>query len=239
MVRLVAQRGGLAYRSCERPDRHTGGAGEGRPESSRAGQRSQNGRTGLPEPGAAGGFGQDKGPDKPIPPPTDITSRTEYPRPWLGGTWHLRDIVDYELTATFALLEAAADRRETLLHNIYDINRNTIELGKKGELGFGNKDKSFAAIVPVTGQHDVNEVIELVDRLEMGGVEVSRATKGFKEDGETYAAGTYVIPFDQVFGRYAKDMLEKQTYPEVRRAPNAPAEAPYDVSAWSLGCSSA
>jgi hypothetical protein len=30
-------------------------------------------------------------------------------------------------------------------------------------------------------------------------------------------------------------MVEKQTYPEVRRAPNAPAEAPYDVSAWSLG----
>jgi len=30
-------------------------------------------------------------------------------------------------------------------------------------------------------------------------------------------------------------MLEKQTYPEVRRAPGAPAEAPYDVSAWSLG----
>ena len=35
--------------------------------------------------------------------------------------------------------------------------------------------------------------------------------------------------------RYAKDLLEKQTYPEVRRSPRAPAEAPYDVSAWSLG----
>ena len=39
----------------------------------------------------------------------------------------------------------------------------------------------------------------------------------------------------QVFARYAKDMLEKQTYPEVRRAPNAPPEPPYDVTAWSLG----
>jgi hypothetical protein len=38
-----------------------------------------------------------------------------------------------------------------------------------------------------------------------------------------------------VFARYAKDMLEKQTYPEVRRAPNAPPEPPYDVTAWSLG----
>src|SRR5262245_31179053 len=39
----------------------------------------------------------------------------------------------------------------------------------------------------------------------------------------------------QVFARYAKDMLETQTYPEVRRGPNSPPEPPYDVTAWSLG----
>jgi hypothetical protein len=69
----------------------------------------------------------------------------------------------------------------------------------------------------------------------LGGVEVSRATAGFTVDGKPYPAGTFVVPFNQVFARYAKDLLEKQTYPEVRRSPGAPAEAPYDVSAWSLG----
>ncbi len=39
----------------------------------------------------------------------------------------------------------------------------------------------------------------------------------------------------QVFARYAKDMLEKQTYPEVRRSPTSAPEPPYDVTAWSLG----
>ena len=178
---------------------------------------------------------QAENPDGPLPPPRDITPRTEYPRPWLGGTWKLRDIVDYEMTATLALLDAAADRRDILLHEIYEINANTIDTGKKGELGFGDKQKSFAILIPVAAQHDANEVTELVDKLMLGGVEVSRAQRDFVQDGELYPAGTYVIPFNQVFARYAKDLLEKQTYPEVRRAPNAPAEAPYDVSAWSLG----
>ncbi len=178
---------------------------------------------------------QSEHPDEPLPAPRDIAPRTEYPRPWLGGTWKLRDIVDYELIATFGLLDAAADRREALLHEIYDINRDTIDLGKKGELGFGNKEKSFALLIPVAGQHDPNEVVELVDKLMLGGVEVSRAQKNFVQDGEAYEAGTYVVPFNQVFARYAKDLIEVQTYPEVHRAPNAPAEAPYDVSAWSLG----
>jgi hypothetical protein len=173
-------------------------------------------------------------PDDPLPPPRDITPRTEYPRPWLGGRWTLRDIVDYELIATNALLEAAADSRETLLHQIYNINRNTIEAGKRGELG-QDKDKLYAVMIPADEQHDPNEAIELVDKLLAAGVEVYRAQGGFKQDDKSYAAGTYVIPFNQVFGRYAKDLLEKQTYPEVRRSPGAPAEAPYDVSAWSLG----
>jgi hypothetical protein len=173
-------------------------------------------------------------PDDPLPAPRDITPRTEYPRPWLGGKWTLRDIVDYELIATNALLEAAADSRETLLHQIYSINRNTIEAGKKGELG-QDKDKLYAVMIPADEQHDPNEAIDLVDKLLTAGVEVYRAQGGFKQDDKSYAAGTFVVPFNQVFARYAKDLLEKQTYPEVRRSPGAPAEAPYDVSAWSLG----
>jgi hypothetical protein len=172
-------------------------------------------------------------PDAPLPPPRDTTPRTEYPRPWLGGRWSLRDIVDYELTATNALLETAADSRETLLKQIYSINRNTIDLGRKGQLG-QDKEKSFAVLIS-PDQHDPNEAIELVDKLLLAGVEVSRATAAFTQDGKQYPAGTLVIPFTQVFARYAKDLLEKQTYPEVRRSPGAPAEAPYDVSAWSLG----
>ena len=173
-------------------------------------------------------------PDDPLPAPRDTLSRTEYPRPWMGGKWTLRDIVDYELIATNALLEAAADSRTTLLREIYNVNKNTIEAGKKGELG-QDKEKTYAILINGEAQHDADEAIELVDKLLIAGVDVYRAQQGFKQDDKTYPAGTYVVPYSQVFARYAKDLLEKQTYPEVRRAPGAPAEAPYDVSAWSLG----
>ena len=165
--------------------------------------------------------------DAPLPPPSDVTARTEYPRPWTGGRWTLRDIVDYEMIATMALLETAADRRETINRQIYEVNRQTIEQAKNADVK--------AIVVPVADQHDPREAAHLVDRLNAGGVEIHRADNPFEVDGRKYAAGTFVIPMTQVFSRYAKDMLEKQTYPEVRRGPNAPAEAPYDVTAWSLG----
>jgi hypothetical protein len=175
--------------------------------------------------GRAGGEGRfDSGP---IPAPTDVTSRTEYPRPWLGGHWTLRDIVDYEMIATMALLETAADRRETIVRQIYEVNRQTIEDGKK--------NGPSAILVPVEHQQDTREAAHLVEKLNMGGVEIHRADAAFEADGKSYAAGTYVIPMTQVFARYAKDMLEKQTYPEVRRSPTSAPEPPYDVTAWSLG----
>ena len=51
-------------------------------------------------------------------PPPDTIPRTEYPRPWMGGKWTLRDIVDYQLISTIALLDTAADRREAILRQI-------------------------------------------------------------------------------------------------------------------------
>ena len=176
-------------------------------------------------------------PDDPLPAPRDIIPRTEYPRPWMGGKWTLRDIVDYELIATEALLETAANQRESLLRQIYEVNRATVEAGKNGQIAgqSAGKDRLFAILIPAEGQQDQNEASDLVNRLRMGGVEVQRAAAAFESGGKKYAPGTFVIPMAQVFARYAKDLLERQYYPEVRRGANGPAEPPYDVSGWSLG----
>jgi hypothetical protein len=163
----------------------------------------------------------------PLPPPTDTISRTEYPRPWMGGRWTLRDIVDYEMISTRGLLETAADRREAILRQIYEVNRQTVEGGHVGDVK--------AIVIPADGQQDAREAGHLVERLMMGGVEVYRVDAPFSAGDASYTTGSYIIPMTQVFARYAKDMLEKQTYPEVRHAPDAAPEPPYDVTAWSLG----
>jgi hypothetical protein len=193
------------------------------------GRSTQPGEGGRGAEGGRGGGGGGRGGDvnAVLPAPTDVNSRTEYPRPWLGGRWTLRDIVEYELIATMSLLETAADRRETLLRQIYEVNRETVEMGKRGD--------PAAVLIPLDGQHDPREAGHLVEKLQMAGVEVYRATGTFEADGKNYSGGTFVIPMAQVFARYVKDILEKQTYPEVRRSPSAAPEPPYDVSAWSLG----
>jgi hypothetical protein len=185
----------------------------GRPSASAADDAQADGRR------------QRDNPNAPLPAPRDVMPRTEYPRPWLGGRWTLRDIVDYELIATMGLLDAAADRREVLLRQIYEVNRATVEAGRSGD--------PVAILIPVS-QHEPLGAAHLVERLHLGGVEVSRADAAFEADGRSYPAGTFVVPMAQVFARYAKDLLERQTYPEVRPTPTSPPEAPYDVTAWSL-----
>jgi hypothetical protein len=180
-----------------------------------------------PAPEPEGGGRRQADTPGPLAPPRDVTPRTEYPRPWMGGRWTLRDIVDYELIATMGLLEAAADQREVLLRQLYEVNRATVEAV--------GKDEPAAILIPVSGQFEPRAAIRLAEKLQEAGVEVSRAGAPFDADGKPYPAGTLVVPMAQAFARYAKDLLEKQTYPEVRRTPTAPPEPPYDVTAWSLG----
>ena len=131
---LLAGRDGVE-RLVAQPDRaaHRGGERARSPRRSSSSARTPAptavaGRTAGPR--AAG----PRSTARRLPPPTDTTPRTEYPRPWMGGRWTLRDIVDYELISTMALLETAADRRETILRQIYEVNRQTVEEGRPGDV---------------------------------------------------------------------------------------------------------
>ncbi len=159
-------------------------------------------------------------------PPRDVQFRAQYPRPWLGGKWTLRDIVDYDFIAAFGLLDAAARLRSKLLYDLYTVGKRQVEMGKKGD--------PYAIIVR-PDQADRPTAIKLLQTLAYGGVEIHRARAAFRAGDETYPAGSHVILMAQPFRPYAKDMLEAQDYPKISPAPGVPARAPYDAAGWSLG----
>jgi len=148
-----------------------------------------------------------------------------FPDPWPGGWWRLRDIVDYDLAAALSLLDAAATHRENFLFNFYSMNRRAIERGKK--------EPPYAFLVP-PDQWDPIEAAQMLDILMMGGVEVHQALEPFTADEVDYPKGTYVILMAQPYRNYAKDLLEPQEYPEMREYEGGPPVSPYDVAGWTL-----
>ena len=156
--------------------------------------------------------------------PTDGTD-IMYPDPWKGGESHFRDAVDYMLTATWATLDLAADRKENYLYNIYKMGKSAIDKG--------NKEGPFAYIID-KNQWDSFEAVNLVNVLLRGGVEIERATKDFTLNDKKYEKGTYVIYSGQAFRPYLTDLMEKQNYPTRFQYPGGPPDTPYDLAGWTL-----
>ena len=153
------------------------------------------------------------------------TLRTNFPEPWLGGWWRLRNIVEYEKAAALSILSFVTEHRETLKTNFYKMGLNAIA---KGE------DEPPRAFLIPTEQRDIHTALKMLDILRRGGVEIHQATAPFIADGVEYPADTYVVSMSQPFRAHAKDLLEVQRYPERRPSPESPPERPYDIAGWTL-----
>jgi hypothetical protein len=155
----------------------------------------------------------------------DYQITQNFPNPWEGGEWHLRDIVEYDMYAALGWLDGAAKYSRELLHNYYRMASNQIEKAKA--------QGPFAFVVPAN-QRDPLTAVKMINILRMAAVEVWRAKSPFEADGRRYEAGSYVVLMEQPFRAYAKTLLEKQTYPTRRLYPGGPQERPYDVTGWTL-----
>jgi hypothetical protein len=156
---------------------------------------------------------------------TDYRPQINFPDPWPGGNWTLRNIVEYDLTAIRGLLNAVSAYREPIVQNFYDMGRRAVEAGRRGG--------PFAFLVPPE-QHDALATAKLEDLLIQGGVEVHRALEPFRADGEPYPEGTAIILMAQPFRAYVKTLLERQQYPGRRSAPGGAPDRPYDATGWTL-----
>ncbi len=155
----------------------------------------------------------------------DYGAQMNFPNPWPGGWWRLRDIVDYEFTAALGFLQSCARHKSDLLMNSWRMNRDAIELGRT--------HTPYAFVLPVAG-NDGWTLAKLIDPLLTAGVEVHRATAPFSAEGIQYGPGSYVVLMAQPLRPYAKDLLEAQHYPDRRLYPTGPPEPPYDEAGWTL-----
>src|SRR5881296_2537262 len=142
-----------------------------------------------------------------------------YPAPWPGGTWHLGDIVRYELITSEALVHLAARDRVNVIDRFVGLGRRAVEAGLAGN--------PFAYVLPAE-QRDPESWTALANVLAAGGVEVWRAAEPFSVEGRSYTAGSLVVPMAQPYRAHAKDLLEPQHYTPVNDRP------PYDVAGWTL-----
>lgn len=149
-------------------------------------------------------------------------SSWNYLEPWMGGKWTLRDIIDYQLLALESCLYQAAIRREDLVRNFYEIGRRAVA-----------RTSPYAFVIPNT-QFDPGASTRMLEALRFGQVDIERAGAAFEAGGKQYAKGTYVIRMQQPYSSYAKTLLERQNYPDLRLYPGGPPKRPYDVTAQTL-----
>ncbi len=155
----------------------------------------------------------------------DYTLRTNFPDPWPGGWWRLRDIVEYEKLACMSLFTLSAR-----YHDLF--TSNYIKLGREAILR-GRTEPPFAWLVP-PDQRDPKASLIMLEKLHATGVEVHQATTAFSADGVEYPAGTHVLYCAQPYRAHLKDMMERQVYPDRKLYPGGPPESPYDTAGWTL-----
>jgi hypothetical protein len=145
---------------------------------------------------------------------------------WRGGEWHLRDITNNMTTAAFFLLRHAAENRSEWLGRFYEIGKEAVRPRTPGKL--------FAFLVPYKKDDLESDASRsaLLNALKRGGVETQGA-RTFRLNGNSYPEGTTVIRIDQPYGLFAKALLERQVYPNLRDTEGHPIQ-PYDVTAHSL-----
>jgi hypothetical protein len=160
-----------------------------------------------------------------------------FPLVWPGGEWKLSNIVDYMQSGAFALMRTAARYRDRWLHDFYEVGKEAVRERRPGE--------PYAFLIPPVpvgegSTQDIENEWRLFGLRSMkailtrGGVEIRTAKSPFEVEGKSYPAGTWIVLLAQPYGAFAKTLLERQRYPDLREYPGGPPRRPYDVTAHTL-----
>jgi len=152
------------------------------------------------------------------------TASWNFLQPWPGGLWTLADIVRYQTASGMALLDQVARDREQWLRTSYQV------LARASR---GWPDWPWAFVIPTNGQNEM-ALGTLLEILRHAQVEVRAALGSFTLGFERFYPGTYVVVLRQPYAAFAKALLERELYPDLREYPGGPPQRPYDVTAHDL-----
>ena len=182
---------------------------------------TQAGREGAP-PAAEGGRGSAAAS------PQGATGRGGgQPREWYRGipiptgalsNWSRRNNANYMQTGVLSALQLTASFPSLILDNFYRKTINSIEAGRA--------EPPYGYVIPP--QRDMTRVAALVNILRLQRIEVGLLAGELRTTDGTFASGSYVVKRDQPYGRLARNLLERQSYPD----PNL---RTYDDSGWTMG----
>lgn len=153
----------------------------------------------------------------------EYEAQINFPNPWPGGWWRLRDIVEQQKIAALSLLDISAKNRKMILRNSYLKASRQTERGAKG--------KTKAYIIPAV-QHDPLTMEKMVNILLGQGVEVQKAPTAFTHENHNYKAGSYVVSMAQPKQGLVRWLLGRTFYPDnffTRNVDGSP-KRPYDMS---------
>ena len=134
------------------------------------------------------------------------------------GTFTRRDNTNYMETGVLSALQLTSMFPQMVLQNFY--------LKTKHSIDDGSAKAPYAFVLPAAP--DMTKPAALINVLRAQGVEVGALTKLTVAGKDTFPVGSYVIKLNQPYGRLAKNLLEKQVFPD-------PALTTYDDSGWSMG----
>lgn len=147
------------------------------------------------------------------------------PEPWPGGWWHLRDIVNYEISSLWGMMDAAAMHRAEILSFRASLTEKMVRLGQT--------QAPYYYILPQE-QQDISSLHALIKLMHDHGVSTYSLNENIEINGKLYRSGDVVIPLAQPFQPFIKEMMEVQEFPVRHYSPGGEMMRPYDVASWSL-----
>ncbi|MCP5052621.1 MAG: peptidase M14, partial [bacterium] len=156
----------------------------------------------------------------------EYKAQVNFPDPWPGGWWRMKDIIEYETIAVEAMIEVSSKNRKSFVTNSYKMSLEDIEKGKT--------EPPFGYIIPVE-QWDLPASYTFLKKMQEHGIRISRLDEDARIGNTIYKKGGMVIPMSQPYREFIKVVMERQIYPDIKFMAGGEAIIePYDVSGWTM-----